>query len=711
MTAALAWQALMLGTGTGILVATIYVFIHDAKKRAHPGPVLICIVIASCAAMIARAAMELVLLSDAPSTTTVLDVANLADAATSRALGPFWCYIYFDAATIFWYLMLAMDLISSLSNPFLPFASNNLIHHAHAWPAAGIWTVIFRFGFFQRDFHDGVMRVWIVLPSYAVLLYIGIALRVAWAKSRVLQYEAHVSTRNMAMLILPYLAVFAAMSVGFLILYVFEMYYSTTSATNYLDQLLLGLSTLLVFVLYYFDSAIVFRLWGSTKASVARRRLSTMTNHTVTPNSPHYQIGRDTADDFAVDVAQQMRNSVMECTKAGIYEAASGMCDRDTVPGQIPLELEFAKVETKGILVHGQLATASDRLRFTDVAPLVFQSIRELFGIDAASYRDAFARSEGLRECGLKGKSGNIMYFTHNAQFMVKSVPRSEFDVLRSILPAYYKYLVTHRATHLCRYFGCHSITLPVGTRCMYFVVMQNLFNEGPVHEVYDIKGNTDRRQAIPDGDVERVMQDTLARRCIEPLMLDIDFSRIHRCMHLSDANATAMQGQLKSDITFLAEQNIMDYSILVGVKHLSGDEAPVAGLCNHVPSKDLGDVYFVGIIDMLQQYSWRWAVQRWVLGTLLCKDTQDVSAVPARKYGARLLGFIRFSMFNQTRRSSRTSLPGNFSLTAERPSGLGQLTPRILVDADTAMLDVTPSMLWLSANLHDPAPELYDII
>ncbi|OQR98214.1 phosphatidylinositol 4-phosphate 5-kinase (PIPK-D11/GPCR-PIPK) [Achlya hypogyna] len=695
MTAAVAWHTVLLATATIVLVVTVYLFATDARKRMHPGPVLICIVIVSCAAMLARSAMELALLKHTSDFVTIVDVANHEGYG---ALGAFWCEVYFQSATTFWFLMLAMDLISSLSNPFLPFQSNNLIHHAHAWPAAAVWTVVVRVSFFERHLHGSTVRVLLHLPSYVVILYILVALHVAWSKSRVLQYEAHISTRNMAMLILPYLGVFGAATLVGLGIYLGELSTGVTTTTNAIDQLTGAVATIAVFVLYYFGAPCTSPDRGKHGLRRRRARFSTMTDNSVgTPDEPDY-LPPD--DDYAVDVALKMRKSIMECTAAGIHEAAAGMNLRGTVPGQIPADTEFTKVESKGILVHGQLATASDRLRFQDVAPLVFQSIRELFGIDAAAYRDAFAPSELLRECGLKGKSGNIMYFTHNMQFLVKSVPKEEFDVLRTILPHYYKYLVAHRATHLCRYFGCHSITLPVGTRCMYFVVMQNLFNEGRVHEIYDLKGNTDRRQAIADADVEAVMQQTLRRQTIDTLMLDIDFSRVHRCMNLSEANAAAMKGQLKLDITFLAEQNIMDYSILVGVQHVRGDDNGAAsGLCNHVPSKDLTDLYFVGIIDMLQQYNWRWAVvQRWALGALLCKDTQDVSAVPARKYAARLLHFIRFSMFNASRRTSRaSSLHSPFTIANERPSGLGQA--RILIDPEI-MLDASSSMMWLSDAL-----------
>jgi hypothetical protein len=49
---------------------------------------------------------------------------------------------------------------------------------------------------------------------------------------------------------------------------------------------------------------------------------------------------------------------------------------------------------------------------FTDVAPSVFASLREFFGIEPQAYLSAFSIDETLFECGSEGKSGNMFYFT-----------------------------------------------------------------------------------------------------------------------------------------------------------------------------------------------------------------------------------------------------------------------------------------------------------
>jgi 1-phosphatidylinositol-4-phosphate 5-kinase len=86
------------------------------------------------------------------------------------------------------------------------------------------------------------------------------------------------------------------------------------------------------------------------------------------------------------------------------------------------------------------------------------------------------------------------------------------------------------------------------------------IMTPGDVHERYDLKGNTDRRQAIPSSDVEFYMRQRLERHKISKLMMDIDFSRIHRSISCPLDTADILKAQLKKDVAFLAQHGLMDY-------------------------------------------------------------------------------------------------------------------------------------------------------
>ncbi|KAF0686519.1 Aste57867_21706 [Aphanomyces stellatus] len=690
------WQLLLLATAGAIVASTLVFFVRFPKTRAHPGPVLICLILSSCLGLVFRAATYLASPGDS---LTAIGHQN-ATAASPPAAALFWSTLYFTSATSFWFLMLAMDLISSLSNPFLPFQSNSMIHHTLAWPLAAGWCLVFNVVFYHNSHLSPLhLRLLFALPLYGALAYIVVALRAAWIKSSQLVVDAHETTRRMAKLIVPYLVVFGATGGVTLVVYVAELAHGApTLIATYVDELVSAVATIALFVLFYFDSGV-----GFCRAARDRRsRLGTM------PSPQEFELQTAGTDDvlveleaanFDVDIAAGLRKMIMILTRRGIVSAAAR--DPTTlVHGRIPKPEDFTTVEKKRITFVGTAATVADGLVFEDVAPSVFHSLRELFGIDHEQYLRAFDPDENLREICSEGKSGNIFYFTANKQFMVKSVPKEEFDVLRAILPAYYNYLLEHRASYLCRYFGCHSITLPVGTRRMYFVVMHNLFSEGPVHQRYDLKGNTDRRQAIPSVDVESTMRKTVQRERIDKLMMDIDFSRIHQSILFADANVVAAKARLEQDIQFLVDQHIMDYSILVGVQHLDGPcLSPVAG--GAILSRDGTNFYSMGIIDMLQRYNWRWTVQRWFLGGVLCKDTSDVSAVPPVQYGQRLINFIHGSMFDEARRTSRTS-----GLTTQpSPTGTFDASSRLsgFAQGFEGTSGTTPATeMWLATNLSD---------
>ncbi|KDO32556.1 hypothetical protein SPRG_03031 [Saprolegnia parasitica CBS 223.65] len=626
---ALALSAVLLALALCVLCATVYLVAVHPKARQHPGPVLLCILISHALAIAFRAVMHLVLLAvDGRSDYSIVDVANLQPDPV--ALWLFWTMVFFTSAATFWNLMLAIDLISSLLNPFLPFQANSVLHHAVAWPGAALWTTLFR-TFVCANGDSRHTGIYMDVPLYLGLLYIAIALFVAWRKSRILETQAHLTTRRMAKRILPYLGVFASVGIASIVVYTVDVLHGgASSTTSIIDEVVEGLDLVAVFALFRLDV-------------VGRRRADTV--RCTNDDDDEDRTAGNEHDDL--DVSNVLRQSIMKYTSMGIIESAS----RAAMEPRAEIAFDdYARVEAKTIVVHGRFA--SSVLAFEDVAPAVFQHLRHHFGIDDRSYMEAFALDQILNEHGSEGKSGNLFYFTANRQFMVKSVPRGEFDVLRGILPYYHSHLQSHPGSYLCRYLGCHSISLPVGSKKMYFVVMHNLFKDGPVHQRFDLKGNTDRRQAIRSDDVERVIRQARERLPIAKLMMDIDFLKLRQAIHVDDDVQIEMQAQLVADIMFLAARGIMDYSILIGVAHGSLQDVPQHAA---VVSKYRDKFYYVGVIDMLQRYTWRWTLQRYVLGLCLCKDMHNVSAVSPNEYGSRLKHFVRNRLFYAPCRDGRS--------------------------------------------------------
>ncbi|TYZ60334.1 hypothetical protein PybrP1_003963 [[Pythium] brassicae (nom. inval.)] len=278
-----------------------------------------------------------------------------------------------------------------------------------------------------------------------------------------------------------------------------------------------------------------------------------------------------------------------------------------------------------------------EKLGFTDYAPKIFQNIRAVCGIDNERYEQSFA--DTLLERASEGKSGMLFYFTSDRRYLVKTMTKWEHSFLLAVLPLYHQYVLKQPNSLLCRFLGCHSMQLPVGWNKMFFVVMENVFPDGPVDERYDLKGifhqsnlrqqEEQQRAATPrwsrrqqqhsfvdmassssssnssshsgddsdanDADeakhpwtsLEAAGLPYLTRRESEPLLRrgssrsslrhDTDFVSRRASLRVNSATRANLLAQVTSDCGFLQELGIMDYSCLLGIRHFRAPLAPAA--------------------------------------------------------------------------------------------------------------------------------------
>lgn len=416
-----AWQMTALASCLIAGAAMVFFFYKYPSTRAHPGPVLLCIFLSTCVANVSRVALHTWHLTPVPGSDgeppQSLDPATLSDIANMELLGTvegvetnyiaffFWCEFFFVTASTMWYLMLALDLIFSLSNPFLPFNADNLKHHIYAWPAALLWCLAFRYVFENKD--GGKLKhvlLYFHLPAYLVIVYVTFALVVAWRKSRRLESQAHRTTRRMAKLILPYLAVFLADTTVVLLVYLIQLQLGReTTTANAFDQLALVLETLCVFVLFCRDAG-VFSALRHSRGSNSGGLPLTMGQQHVTSDSGAGHRER-------IDVSNKLRMDVMKYMSMGIQKSSSQaiLAAQESPSSEITFA-DYTSVESMSVVVHGW--KQSGVLNFRDCAPKVFHHLRELFKIDPHFFVESFDPAKILSEHGSEGKSGNIFYFT-----------------------------------------------------------------------------------------------------------------------------------------------------------------------------------------------------------------------------------------------------------------------------------------------------------
>ena len=94
-----------------------------------------------------------------------------------------------------------------------------------------------------------------------------------------------------------------------------------------------------------------------------------------------------------------------------------------------------------------------------------------------------------LSELFSDGKSGSLFYFSHDALYLIKTLPSREMRALKQLLPEYARYVESNPHTLLPRFFGAHSLEVASRQLKLDFVVMANVFStERAIHERYDLK-------------------------------------------------------------------------------------------------------------------------------------------------------------------------------------------------------------------------------
>ncbi|KAK7196279.1 phosphatidylinositol 4-phosphate 5-kinase alpha [Novymonas esmeraldas] len=321
---------------------------------------------------------------------------------------------------------------------------------------------------------------------------------------------------------------------------------------------------------------------------------------------------------------------------------------------------------------------------FTDFSPMCYRHIREFFHVDAKAYCDVL-RNSRWHSIPTPGKSAAQLFFC-GRDWVIKTMTDQESDFLRGILHRYYYHVRDNPYTLLPHFVGHHR--LRIGTTTHNFIIMQNVFaTTNTIHEKFDLKGST----------IGRFASDAEKRRttCTQK---DLD---INSPLHVGTERRLLLIDQIKKDCEFLKRSQIMDYSFLVGIHALpttadtasapnpSGSPGMLArsvtdgtlrmsttlgyvapgerqdfsggdvtdfsrsgagldGRCftaeqggmmsNRVPGLRR-EIYYIGIIDILQEYDARKTLENVVFGAMY--DRKRISCVDPNDYAARFIAFM----------------------------------------------------------------------
>ncbi|SPT20751.1 unnamed protein product [Triticum aestivum] len=188
--------------------------------------------------------------------------------------------------------------------------------------------------------------------------------------------------------------------------------------------------------------------------------------------------------------------------------------------------------------------------KWKDYCPVVFRNLREMFKLDTADYMISISGSDALRELSSPGKSGSMFFLSQDDRFMIKTLRKSEVQVLLRMLRDYYRHVHTYDNTLVTKFFGLHRVKPSSGQK-FRFVVMGNMFcTELRIHQRFDLKGSSLGRST----DKVKIDENTTLKD------LDLNYS-----FYLEPSWRDALLKQIEIDSEFLKNQGIMDYSLLLG--------------------------------------------------------------------------------------------------------------------------------------------------
>ncbi|KAI0068031.1 hypothetical protein BV25DRAFT_1986869 [Artomyces pyxidatus] len=226
--------------------------------------------------------------------------------------------------------------------------------------------------------------------------------------------------------------------------------------------------------------------------------------------------------------------------------------------------------------------------------PEQFDALRRTYDCEK-SIIESLARCVKWNASG--GKSGSAFLKTRDDRFIAKEMSRTEVQTMETFAPAYFDYMSSavsaNRPTLLAKVFGCYKISFKKTGKDkgsgrskatqMNLIVMENLFYDRRFSKIYDLKGSTRNRHVQSTGRENEVLLD---ENLVQTAHLAPFYVREH--------SKRILRGALYNDSKFLADINVMDYSLVVGVDSNNNE-------------------LVVGIVDYVRTYTWDKKLESWV--------------------------------------------------------------------------------------------------
>eukprot|EP00123_Amoebidium_parasiticum_P011231 comp20595_c1_seq1/m.26535 comp20595_c1_seq1/g.26535 ORF comp20595_c1_seq1/g.26535 comp20595_c1_seq1/m.26535 type:complete len:643 (-) comp20595_c1_seq1:169-2097(-) len=274
-----------------------------------------------------------------------------------------------------------------------------------------------------------------------------------------------------------------------------------------------------------------------------------------------------------------------------------------------------------------------------EYSPKVFLNMRELYGIHTADYCKSWTLpDEKLVAKEGAGRSGSLFLMSDDKKYMLKTIPQTEVRTFATVLPAYYSHVVEQRDTLIMKVFGLMRFKFNGMT--LYAIIFNNvLYN--PISGIaakYDLKGRVPKPG--------KALQNT-EKAGTDYVFKDKD---LDRKFYICEEEKVGFLTRLSNDIGFFAANNLMDYSLLIGVTtpvledEKDFDRPMWLYTKNSAPEKE--EAYQIGFIDCLTSYGFRKKTANAFKSALWTQD--QLSTINAPAYADRIKKYL-FEIFDSS--------------------------------------------------------------
>ena len=212
---------------------------------------------------------------------------------------------------------------------------------------------------------------------------------------------------------------------------------------------------------------------------------------------------------------------------------------------------------------------------------VIFNNIRLYFGISKENFIKSISPQDFITELMISsqtifeelcstGKSGSLLYYTRDGEFIVKTISKKEYKFLKTMLGEYYFYMRENPISFLPKLLGCYVLQRKSKKKIsdIYIIVMTNVFST--THNIdirFDLKGSKIGRKVLTG-----TLKDKQFFRNGDMALKDLDFDEFGEKVNVGEKREVILE-QFKKDIEFLEFINSNDYSLLLGIHYIKNND------------------------------------------------------------------------------------------------------------------------------------------